>query len=211
MIEVIPLAFIFGLTSSLGCIACLPILFVQLLLGNRTVKSYALTTTFFLLGRLLAYLLITTIFYIAVQPYVEIIHSVYVKAMGLIVFGSILVYNGYSSIFKDGRAVCHLRTHRTHFLLGILTCFVTCVPLIPLLLLFNYQCQSFVMSYAMVLMFWIGSTIVPLVLTFVCTGLNKLKGHTFMDRVMFIGGFAGGILGLIFLVNGFQILVSLMS
>jgi len=209
MIEVIPLAFIFGLTSNLGCITCLPILFVQLLLGNRGAKSYALTTAFFLLGRLLAYLLITTIFCIAVQPYIEIMHSTYVKTIGLIMLGSILVYNGYTSIFKGRRTLCHFRTHKMHFLLGILTCFITCVPLIPLLLLFDYY-QSLAIHYAMVFIFWIGSTMLPLILTLICIGLNKLKGHTFMDRMMFIGGFAGGILGLIFLVNGFQILVSLM-
>jgi hypothetical protein len=70
-----------------------------------------------------------------------------------------------------------------------------------------YSASSIYSAYVAVGMFWVGSSILPLVAVLPFLGLFKLKNGSFVERFASIGGLASGLLGLIFVFSGLQMLV----
>jgi len=90
-------------------------------------------------------------------------------------------------------------------MLGYLTSFSVCLPLLSVLSVCS--ASSIYLAYAAVGMFWVGSSILPLVAVLPFIGLFKLKNDSFIERFASLGCLASGLLGLIFIVGGLQILV----
>jgi hypothetical protein len=89
--------------------------------------------------------------------------------------------------------------------LGYLTSFSVCLPLLSVLSV--YSDSSISLAYVAVGMFWVGSSILPLVAVLPFVGLFRLKNGSFIQRIALIGGLASGLLGLIFVVSGLQMLI----
>jgi hypothetical protein len=206
MIEAILAGFFLGAANSLRCTSiCLPILSVQLLSSKGTVNNSLLIVGLFSLGRLVSYLAVATIFYFAAS-YVGVLNSPYVKGSSMVLLGLIMIYYCYRSLVRDASVSCKdFSKGRFPLALGYLTSFSVCLPLLSVLSV--YSDSSISLAYVAVGMFWVGSSILPLVAVLPFVGLFRLKNGSFIQRIALIGGLASGLLGLIFVVSGLQMLI----
>ncbi|MEM3614955.1 MAG: sulfite exporter TauE/SafE family protein [Nitrososphaerales archaeon] len=206
MIEAVLAGFILGVSNSVRCTSiCLPILSVQLITGKKTVGNSLFIVTLFSLGRLMSYLAISTIFYLAAAQ-INVFETPLVKGLTSLSLGFVMIYHCYKSLVKSEQASCKTFSQgRIPFLLGYLTSFSACLPLLSVLSMYSASNLSF--AYAAVGMFWIGSSVLPLAATLPFFGLFRLKDTSAIQRITSIGALAGGILGLTFIVNSAQILI----
>jgi len=206
MIEAILAGFLLGVANSLRCTSiCLPILSVQLLASKGGVNRSLLIVGLFSLGRLVSYLGVATIFCFAAS-YVGVLTTPYVRGLSSVLLGLIMIYYCYRSLFGVGHMSCRgFSEGRFPLALGYLTSFSVCLPLLSVLSV--YSASSIYSAYVAVGMFWVGSSILPLVAVLPFLGLFKLKNGSFVERFASIGGLASGLLGLIFVFSGLQMLV----
>jgi len=203
LIEAILAGLLLGLGSGLQCtVICLPILSVQLLTGKRTMRDSLMVAGVFSVGRLIAYLTIASLVYVAAQSLSYALQSSQVKGVIMVLLGFVLLYYLYRSLKGKSHAGCHVYGQsRPTLLLGLFSSFSICLPLVALLS-FSASYDLFT-TYASIGMFWVGSSVYTLGVASSIGGMFRLKGlASIAQRASLIGSMASGLLGLVFLLSG---------
>lgn len=203
MIEAILAGLLLGLGSGLQCtVICLPILSLQLLTGKRTMRDSLTVAGVFSLGRLIAYLAIASLVYVAAQSLSAALQSSQVKGGIMLLLGSVLLYYFYGSLKGKSHAGCRVYGQsKPTLLLGLFSSFSICLPLVALL---SFSASyDLLTTYASIGMFWVGSSVYTLGVASSIGGMFRLKSvATVAQRASLIGSMASGLLGLVFLLSG---------
>jgi hypothetical protein len=203
LIEAILAGLLLGLGSGLQCtVICLPILSVQLLTGKRTIRDSLTVAGIFSLGRLVSYLTIASLIYVAAQSLSYALQSSQVKGMIMVLLASVLLYYFSRSLKGKPHGGCRVYGQsKPTLLLGLFSSFSICLPLVALLS-FSASYDLFT-TYASIAMFWVGTSVYTLGVASSIGGIFRMKGAAAIaQRVSLISSMASGLLGLVFLLSG---------
>lgn len=156
----------------------------------------------FSLGRLIAYLAIASLVYVAAQSLSAALQSSQVKGGIMLLLGSVLLYYFYGSLKGKSHAGCRVYGQsKPTLLLGLFSSFSICLPLVALL---SFSASyDLLTTYASIGMFWVGSSVYTLGVASSIGGMFRLKSvATVAQRASLIGSMASGLLGLVFLLSG---------
>jgi sulfite exporter TauE/SafE len=196
--------FALGLGLGGSCAAiCAPILAPHIAAEYRTLKKGLIGSIYFSLGRLLTYLLLGAIIsYIGIVIWNTRTAGPIIAVLGiiLIVYGLAISFGVHTNI---GPKICHqFKSSKSTVLLGILTGFRPCFPLIAALT-FNITLPNIFEGMFFMGSFWLGSSVyMPLIGIF--AGLFSSVGTKWVsvERIRRISGIALIMAGLFLLMLG---------
>ena len=190
---------------------CAPVLVPHIVADHRGIRGGLLTSILFSLGRLTAYLVFALVLGMvgeALSVRIQSWLSPMVMGIGvlLLAYGFSMSYGHILWPNLTSRICSHFGSHNSTFTFGVLMGLTPCVPL-SMAMAYSVTLQNIFLSAVFFIFFWLGSSIYIVGLGGVTGALGDFAGARItIERVRRVSGIALGSVGLIFLLEGFNLL-----
>jgi len=213
-IEYFVVGFTLGVTSGVGCaLTCLPILVPRIAGSTPYVRGALFTSAIFSAGRFFSYMLLgigasllgSTLFNQAVRADLYPV-AVFILGLIMVAYGISLLGNLRIGISKYCQ---YFGTQRTTLLLGFVSSFSFCVPLI-VALTYVMELADLYVGLQFMTAFWVGTAVYMTAVGTFAGGVAKLASSLRnLTRIRRICGYASILIGAVFLLNLIGVLLGL--
>ena len=214
MIAAISTGFVMGLSASVSCMgACAPLLVpFTATQENPTIRGGVLSALLFSVGRFIALSGLLAVFWIFKET---ITISSGVTAIAMLVSGIIMIASGLNAfgIFDKPSFLCRLicrqmSASRSPLYLGALAGIRPCGPLVAAIA-YMLTLSGIAESGVFLVFFWLASSFFLLVVGAISSGLAVTAGKKLdTNRVRRIAAMAMMVIGIVFLTQGFGLLIT---